>query len=150
MGSEKNTSQMASAAPHSLKALSCNGSGYGNGRRKGMHTPRTGEGMRSLQLPGSIPGVNRQSCPLDDPLQQCGDSLSLGVSPCEPTYRIHIRALGWGMDSNHVHLFLGSVCLCYCLSCSSHSFSISRRWWWKRRSRRGGKAWQSGAHGAKR
>ena len=30
------------------------------------------------------------------------------------------------MYSNHVQLFLGSLCLCYYLSCSTHSFSISK------------------------
>lgn len=36
------------------------------------------------------------------------------------------QVLNWGMNSNHVRLLLGRLCLYRCLSCSTHSFSISK------------------------
>lgn len=39
------------------------------GMVEGTYSPRTGKGMKNLQLPGSCSGVNRWSCPLSDLLQ---------------------------------------------------------------------------------
>lgn len=55
-------------------------------------------------------------------------SLSLNVQSMWAYMHTHIgivrRALSCGMDSKHVRPFLGSMCLCYYLSCPTHSFSI--------------------------